>query len=275
MEPLASNLGNILPGLEYVTPANIESFFLSFIRISVLITMMPVIGYQGVDARVKVLFSVMLTLVVFPYATELSNLSDGTIAAFFAYALNEVIIGLVAGFLTMFVFYAFQYAGELMSLQMGLTMLSMMDPTTQVNLSALSRLKYIFLMLIFLMIGGHIFLVEAIKISFDVVPLGEVNFASFASVTRLVIDHTHEILEIGLKAGAPVVVTLFVIDCGLGIIARTVPQMNIFLVGFPLKILVGFIVFMIVLGYVTNLFIDTYGKLEGDIINVIRLLGGD
>ncbi|PID29490.1 MAG: flagellar biosynthetic protein FliR [Candidatus Cloacimonadota bacterium] len=260
--------------MDFITPNNIESFFLAFIRVLTIVVFLPVLGYQGVDMRVKVLLSFLLAILLFPFVTPIAPTIDGGLIKFVGYALSELFIGITIGFVPLFIFAAFQFAGELMGLQMGLTMMAMMDPTTDTNLSLMSRLKYFFLMLIFLLIGGHLFFIEAIGESFKEIALGSVNFLSVSSITEMLTKNLSTLFSLGIKAGAPVVVTLFIIESALGIIARTVPQMNIFLVGFPLKILIGFITFITILGYVIKLFIVNLGIVEHDMLSLIKLLGG-
>jgi len=259
--------------MEFITADNITYFYLVFIRVLTIIVLLPVLGYEGIDMKVKVLFSFLTSILLFPYAVQVPLEMSGNLGLFVGYTLNEIVAGLIIGFLPIMIFVGFQYAGELMSMQMGLSMMQMMDPTTQSNISVMGRLKYIFLMMIFLFMGGHLFFIEAIGKSFELIPLGHIAYDGFAGVVQIVIRNIGDILVIGIKAGAPVVISLFVIEAGLGILSRTVPQMNIFLVAVPLKIGAGLIIFLAVVGYVVKLFIQHYGILQNDMLNIIKLLG--
>ena len=262
--------------MDFINPENIEIFFLSFIRIVTIVMFLPVIGYEPINRSVKVIFSLMFTLLLLPSISAIDisvSLANSNLLSFFAYVLNEAITGIIIGFIPLFLFAAFQFAGELMGIQMGLSMMSQFDPTAGTNLGVMGRLQYIFLMTIFLIIGGHLFFFEAIVRSFEVIPIGAISYNGIGGILGILLKHTSEIFIIGIKAGAPVIVSLFVMDAGLGIIARTVPQMNIFLVGIPLKIGVGLMIFLIVLGFIVKLFIKYFGEIQSDLFKIIDLLG--
>lgn len=258
--------------MDFINEQNIEYFILVFIRVFTIIVFLPVIGYEGVDIRVRALFSFFTAMICFPLAVFTAAPTNGSLEIFVAYAANEVLVGLIIGFITLFIFAGFEFAGEFMGMQMGLSMMSYFDPTSGANISTLGRLKYIMLMLLFLLLGGHIFFIEAIAKSFEVIRLGEPSYSGFAGIIQILLSNLKEIYVIGIKAGAPVVVSLFVIEFGLGMISKTVPQMNIFLVGIPLKILVGMLILVTIIGYIINLFTGYLGRLQGDMLDVINLL---
>jgi len=237
--------------------------------------LLPVIGYEPINKSVKVMFSLVFTLLLIPSIAAIEipiSLTNSGLVAFFAFVLNETITGIIIGFIPLFLFAAFQFAGELMGIQMGLSMMSQFDPSAGTNLGIMGRLQYIFLMTIFLIIGGHIFFFEAIVRSFEVIPIGSISYNGIAGILGVVLYHTSELFVIGIKAGAPVIVSLFVMDSGLGIIARTVPQMNIFLVGIPLKIGAGLLIFLVVLGFIVKLFIKYFGQIQSDLFKIIDFL---
>jgi len=236
---------------------------------------LPIIGYEPISRNVKVMFALLFTILILPSISEIDipvSLSSSSLIAFFAYVINEAITGIIIGFIPLFLFAAFQFAGELMGIQMGLSMMSQFDPSAGTNLGIMGRLQYIFLMTIFLIIGGHLFFIEAIVRSFEIIPIGAISYNGIAGILGIVLKHTADIFIIGIKAGAPVIVSLFVMDAGLGIIARTVPQMNIFLVGIPLKIGAGLIIFLIVLGFIVKLFIKYFGEIQSDLFKIIDFL---
>ena len=127
------------------------------------------------------------------------------------------------------------------------------------------------MLLLFLIINGHHFLLNALRSSFIVIPLGTANFTSL--VTDQIIAMSTTIFKIALQIGGPILVALFLTSFVMGIIARTVPQMNIFIVGFPLKISVG----MLMLGLSLPLFTYVFGKLmdefEVSILKIIQVMG--
>lgn len=256
-----------------ITPANVEFYFLSFIRVFTLVSVLPVIGYESINIRVKILFSFFFTAVVFPFAIYNEALLAGSVASFFVYVLNEIAAGLIIGVIPVFLFYAFQFAGDFLSMQMGLSMTQAVDPTTQTNITIIGKLNYVFVMMIFFIIGGHLFFIEAIVKSFEVIPLGAAAYLKFGDILAIVGRNIHQLIVTGIKAGAPILISLFVVESALGIMARTVPQMNIFIVGIPLKIFVGFSLLILILGYVVRVFIAGFATIQNDVFTIINLLG--
>ncbi len=265
--------------LSNINPDKIEIFFLLFIRTLSLIIFLPVLGYQAVDMRVKIPFSLILSLsltgLVDPQYLNINlNSNSLNLAVFTIHVINEIFFGIILGFLTMFIFNAFQFAGEMMSRQMGLSMLSMMDPTLETNISGLSKFQYIFLMLIFLLIGGHLFFIEALAKSIEIVPVGYLSYLNFGEIMAIFINNFTDLFVIGIKAGVPIVGSLFVVEAGLGVVARTAPQIHIFLVSIPLKIGVGFILLLLSFSFIISLFIRNFGEIQADFFKIIQLFKG-
>jgi flagellar biosynthetic protein FliR len=153
---------------------------------------------------------------------------------------------------------------------MGFAMAQLFNPSTENNVPVLGEFYYIVAILIYLAIGGHGFLFDAIAQSFNVVPLGELAFQDefFKVFTAL----TSEIFVIALKIAAPVFVSILIIDLSLGLVARLVPQMNVFIFGFPLKISVGMIIIAFGLPIFGTLFRAIYESSRANIVTMIQLM---
>jgi flagellar biosynthetic protein FliR len=157
-----------------------------------------------------------------------------------ALAVREVLFGLILGLLFQIIFLGVQFAGGLIDYQIGFALVNVVDPYTSTNIPILAQTKMLLATLIFLMINGHHVLLQGLFESFRLVPLGKVSFQ--APLLADIVHFSGRAFAIGLKLAAPVVVTLFITDVCMGIVARTMPQMNVFIVGFPLKIGVGLFV---------------------------------
>jgi len=179
-------------------------------------------------------------------------LGDRGIWAWAALAFHEVALGLFLGFVVQFLIWAVQFAGQMVGFQMGFGIVSVIDPESGQQLSLIARYKALVALILFIVLDGHHLLLEALVYSFEILPAGSVLLSRllFDEILRL----SARIFVLGLMIGAPMMAALLLSEMGMGIVARTVPQMNIFIVGFPLKISVGLAMLALVLPYLVVFF---------------------
>jgi flagellar biosynthetic protein FliR len=212
---------------------------LVFLRIASALVVMPFFGYRGLPLTVKAGFSAFLAYLLLPgiaLPAALQQPSAG-LFTFAAVALPEIVAGLLIGLVTGFIFYGVELAGQFLGLQMGFGIVSVIDPQTEEQISIIAQLQYLFAILIFITFNGHHFLISGLAQTFHTIPLGGARFPT--GLAELTIRLSGDLFVAAVKIAAPVMAALFLSEVALGIVARTVPQMNIFIVGFPLKIGVG------------------------------------
>ena len=250
---------------------NIIIGLLILARMSAMVFVIPIVGFEGTPSTVKAGLSLLLTFIVFPFArleyTAISILPLELVMLF----TKEVIVGLSIGFITTLLFYGIQMAGQIIGIQIGFGIISVMDPLSNIQISLIGQLYYLVSLLVFLALNGHHFLIRALIYSFEVIPLGGAVFS--ANLVDLLSSLSGMIFGIALQIAAPVMVTLILTDVGLGFIARVAPQMNVFIVGFPLKIIIGLFVITLVISYLPYIFEKMYLRFQEDIITFIRILG--
>lgn len=212
-------------------------FLLILLRVSALLIVAPLFGHRLFLARAKIGLAFAISLVVFPLvASRGLHLPEG----FLPYALmmvRELIMGMVLGFAVLLLFIGVQFAGQLAGLQMGFGIINVIDPQSQEQVSVIGQFLNILAILIVLMTDGHHLILRGLFASFEIVPLGGVQLK--APVIEKLIVLAGQIFVIAIKISAPVLVALLLISVALGILARTVPQMNVFIVGFPVQLAVG------------------------------------
>jgi flagellar biosynthetic protein FliR len=241
------------------------SFFWVFIRISVLIFMMPLFGARGIPAVWKAglsfVLAIMLTPVVPPPATFPQSLPEILIAL-----VSEILLGIIAAFGVRVLFASTQLAGQMMSFQMGFSMARAIDPNTGVQSTALSQFLYLFTVLLFFAIDGHHFIIRAIASSFHEIPPNGLSF--HPSISTAIVKISAHMFLVGLKIAAPIMIALFLSNLSLGIVARTVPQVNILMIGFPINIGIGLMLFGLIMSNISPFIID----LTRDIGNIMMRL---
>ena len=220
-------------------------FFLVLVRVSSFIVSWPVFGVETISAHIKVLFALVLTMMIFPTLSFTAEQYAAVCPSIIMMAAKEAFICLMMCYLARFFFFAFQICGELVSMSMGLSSAQMFNPALGGQSTSIEQFFLSFAALFYLAVNGHHFLLSGLVDSFRLVPISSqlVNTHEFANISLFV----REVIEIGLKFSAPVLVSILVINLVLGIIGRTVPQMNVLVTSFPINILIGFIVISLTL----------------------------
>lgn len=217
---------------------NQTSFFLLvFARITGLFSSAPFFSSRNIPVYVKAGTSLLISYIVFPMVFSTNTFIPETFGAYGLLVASEFLLGLIFGFVSYLIFYAAQMAGHLIDLQIGFGIVNVFDPQFGQQIPLIGNFQFILALLVFLVINGHHVLLTALISSFKLVPLTGVIF--HPSLADLFIELFAGIFIIAVKISLPVLVALILTDVALGILARTMPQMNIFVVGIPGKLIIG------------------------------------
>ena len=213
-------------------------FLLILFRCLGFMLITPVFGRREIPAQAKIGLSALLSIIVYPFVPEMSLSNDLWILA--ATILKEFMTGITMGYASFLLFSSLYLAGEIIDMEMGFGIVNVLDIQSNTQVPLMGNYFYIITILLFLTVNGHHVLISAIVKSYEVLPLGEANMLQ-GSLLQAIIASFKDMFLLGLRIALPVVSVIFFTDLALGIIARTVPQMNVFMVGLPLKITVGLI----------------------------------
>jgi flagellar biosynthetic protein FliR len=205
-------------------------------RVLGVIASAPLLSYVAVPNRVKLGLGLMITLIIMPTlpAVQFAIFSfEGLLVL-----VQQLIIGLAIGFSMRLVFAAVDLAGQMMSMSMGLGFATFFDPHSQGQSAAINQFLMLLVMLIFLSLDGHLMIVTAIAQSFMTMPIG-VHVGSIHYLQ--VAEWGATIFSMGLLLSLPVMTALLITNMALGILSRTAPQLNLFGIGFPVTLSVGFV----------------------------------
>jgi len=239
-------------------------FIMVLLRISGFFMSTPIFFPKFSPPMVKVGFCVMFTFLILPGVNyENVNLitDNGTLIIF---CISEVVTGLTLGYLTKFCFFSAQMAGQLMDFQVGFSMMSIFDPVSNENVTLLGRLLYWTSIVMFFVVDGHHMLIRAIITSFSVVEIGK--FILFQETAMMMVSVFIQFFTLGLKIAIPIILIIIVTDLCMGLVSRTVPSLNIIILGMPIKILVGLSCFVLVLPAALKLIVNSFYTIP-DIIN--------
>ncbi|NMB23903.1 MAG: flagellar type III secretion system protein FliR [Firmicutes bacterium] len=248
----------------------VVGFLPILVRISGLVMASPIFGGKGVPSQVKIGLSLVTALVLYP-TLPVSLPHTETVAAYYVLVGKELLIGVGLGFAVTLVFSSIYLAGQLIDVPMGFGMVNVVDPQSGLQVPIFAQFQYILAALIFLSVGGHHALFRALATSFAMVPVGGTVDSSNMAV--VLFEIFVKMFYLGVKLSLPIVTGLLLADIALGIVARAVPQINIFVVGFPAKILLGIPLFILVLPAYVALLAKIFGG-QGEVGSVLRSVLG-
>jgi flagellar biosynthetic protein FliR len=195
---------------------------------------------------VRLVFAVGLTIVLVPLRGMLVPTAPLLSPAGLVIAVQQVLIGCTLGLVLRSIFLVFEFAGQIVAQQMGLGFAAMVDPASGAQVPVVSQLYVILGTLMFFAFNGHLQLIELLVNSFTLMPLGTQGITRAA--LAFVIDWIGQLLGMGISLMLPAIAALLIVNLVFGIIARSAPQFNIFSIGFPIMILFGVVVLLIMSG---------------------------
>ncbi|SDF39280.1 flagellar biosynthetic protein FliR [Sporolituus thermophilus] len=246
-------------------------FLLIFTRITGILITAPVLGSRNIPVYAKAGFALILSYILAPIVIQ-RNLAivPEQIWAFVFLVIGELLLGLSLGYISSMIFYAVQMAGQLLDVQIGFGIVNILDPQSGQQLPLIGNFKYILSLLVFLATNGHHILLSALFTSFKIVPVGAVVFRPH--LTDLIVDITFNVLIIALKISLPILAAIFLTDIAMGILARIMPQMNIFVVGVPGKIIVGIFILALTLPFYITLLEVGFSAMYKDVYRLLLTL---
>ena len=218
-------------------PDRIQTFLLIILRASGMFMMAPVFSDRTLPLLIKVGLIVALSIVLVPVVGGPLPFEINSFWQLVALGAKEIFLGLLIGLLFRLILHGAKTAGSIIGYQIGFAIVNTPDVEEGGQVSIMGRFWSLAATVIFLSINGHHLMISAFAESYEVIPPGLVAVA--APVGVLMIKYTAYVFVIALKIAAPVMITLFLTDVALGTIAKTMPTMNVFFVGFPIKIGLG------------------------------------
>ncbi|MDP1557501.1 MAG: flagellar biosynthetic protein FliR [Nitrosomonas sp.] len=238
-----------------ITTAELNTLLAAFIwplsRILALIASSPVLGNPSFPVRVKLGLSMLITILVAPTLHSLPQVEPSSGEGLLI-LMQQILIGTAIGFSMRIVFVAVETAGEIIGLQMGLGFATIIDPQSKGQVPLIGRFLGLIASLAFLAIDGHLIMIALITQSFTTLPIGTTGIS--APTYSLLANWGKEIFLSGLQLSLPVLAALLITNLALGVLSRAAPQLNIFAVGFPLTLAVGWLVLALAIPYFAPVF---------------------
>jgi len=246
-------------------------FLLVFIRTVSMFATAPLYANQAIPGQLKIWAAGFFAFAIFPLVGAMTPSVSLDLGSLVLLAIQEAIIGSAIGFSLGIIFHGVVYAGDIFGVVMGFSISSVIDRQYGFDVPAIGQFEYIIAVFIFLILDGHLFLIQALKMSYVAVPVSGLKIGGEAVNTF--VRMTGMVFLTAIKVGAPVIVSLFLTDVLMGIISRMVPQLNVFFVGMPLKAGIGIFTIIASLPFFVFVFGKLLGVFEQNVVEMIRLLG--
>ena len=250
---------------------HVAVFLLLMTRASGIFIISPFFGSMNIPIYFRAGLAFAFSVVLFPVVDAMGAVeAPPTVLMYAVSVLSELFVGWLIGFVAYISFSAINMAGKIMDMQVGFAIVNVMDPTSGQQVPLIGSFLYNLAVIVFLVTNGHHMIIAGLAESFRLVPL--MGMSPGLSLPILITNFTTGIFLTGMKIAMPVTFAILLTNIGLGILARTMPQPNIFVVGIPLHLIIGMSVLSMLMPFYV-LFLDVvFNELYGNISVALQAL---
>lgn len=243
----------------------LPNFLFILLRTSIVMSFLPVFSSRNLPAHFKIGLVVVFSLVLSSVVEFKVSLPDLPLLI-----IQEVLFGIVLGSAARAIFMAVEMAGQIISNVMGLSIATSFNPEIGQS-TEIARFFGLVTMLIFLTVDAHHDLIYAFVKSYEILPPGSIQTEGL--ITRAISGGSN-LFIMAVKISAPVVIVMFILNMVLGFLYKAAPQMNIFFIGYPVFIFVGFLTMLISMPVLVNVLVDNFGNIRDELARVLALARG-
>ncbi len=244
------------------------SFMLVLTRVLGLFMTAPVFGTRSTPPRVKIALGGLIAYALMPQLEAHVGAAPSNVLSLIGQLAGETVLGVCLGMMAQLLISALEMAGHYIDTQMGFGMINILNPLSEHQTSTMGQFLQQLGTVIFLILGGHLFLIRTLANSFATIAPGGAHFGGdlMAMPAKIATD----MLLVAFKVAAPAAAVLLAVDVAFGVIARTMPQMNIMVVGLPLKIIVGMATMAILLPAVAAVVSSLLPQIGGSMTTLLQ-----
>ncbi len=243
-----------------------------FLRMACILTMFPLFGEKFIALRVRILLAAAIAIALTPVVPVQAEMFPLSLNGIIRLVMAEVLLGFGLALIGRILFAIVQFAGQLVGEQMGFGIVNSIDPTGSHQIAVVAELMYILSILLFLTWDMHHILLGVAAESFRVLPPGGAGIN--AGVSDFMVRLGTVLFSLSLQLAMPIIIIIFAINVALGLITRGVPQINVFMESFPLRIIAGLAMLMFTLTFTISLWENMFGEMQGMMTDLIRLMKG-
>jgi len=256
--------------LQLIPVEKFQSFLLCAARIGALMGSIPIFSGEQTPVKLRTGLALGISILLFPILDPLIPLQEFKPVGLAVLVANEALLGFMVGLIARLIFTAVELGGTVIGYQMGFAAANVLDPQNQHQISLMSQFQNVFAILIFLALNIHHYFLQAIVYSYKVLPPGRLNFSGEA--IPYLMHLAANMFVLGVKFSAPILAVLLLSGLILGIMARVFPQLNVFLLSFPLNIGLSFLVVGLTLNMAASLLSREFNLLREHFIQLFQLL---
>lgn len=248
---------------------HLEYFLVILARVMGAMAFAPIFGNMTVTRRVRIILGIAVTFIMFtmnPY----TPLGYTTFIEYTVILIKEIVVGLSLGFTANMVLTIINTAGHFIDRELGFSMVSNFDQTFNTETTITAQFYSMLLMIIMLVLNLHYYILSALSDSFTLIPLGNVKVDTGALYDTM-IQYMTNYFVIAIRISLPVLIAIMLLNMVLGVLAKTAPQMNMFVVGIQLKIFVGFSVLVVTLPFLTTITGYLYEQMQKVVMDVLQV----
>ncbi len=243
---------------------------LIFLRVIAAFVSTPIYSSSYLPMLAKVALAAIIAYIIFMVMDKTNIHIDLNLISLALLGMKEIITGLILGFALNLVFFAISFAGMLIGYNMHLTMAMLFNPMEETSSDVIGQALYFLGLLVLFLVNGHHYIISALSNSFAVIPLGK--YVITESLFQILIKLSGAVFVLAIKIAAPVIVSFFLIQIGEAIIARLIPQMQVFFVTQPLKIAVGFALMVVLVPVYVYMFKNLLQGFEENLYQIIKAM---
>ena len=243
---------------------------LIFLRVAAIVFSAPVLDTATIPVVFKAGLAFAVSILLLPVVDAVVSVRDLSLMAFVIGIFSEIAIGVTIGLSVKLLFTGIQLAGQIIGYQMGFAVANVMDPATSAQIPILAQFYNLTAMLVFLSINAHHMFFSALVDSYTILPPLSIHISP--QLVGMMMQLATNMFVVAIKVGAPLIAVMLMVSVALGLVARTVPQMNIFIVAMPMKIVIGLVFMVIVSPYLTAYLIDLFSSYQVTLFDLIRLM---
>ncbi len=255
--------------IQLIPVEQFQSYLVCTVRVAALLGALPVFSGAQIPVKVRVCLILVITLALFPVLKPFASGLDFTPLTVALLVCKEALLGILIGLMARFVFIAAEFGGTVIGYQMGFAAANIFDPQNQTQISLVSQMQNVLAILVFITIDAHHIFIRAIVESFQLLPPGQLDFTGEA--IPYLLEMAGSIFVLGVKISAPVLAVLLLSGLVLGLMARIFPQLNVFLLSFPVNIGLAFIGMSLTLDLTVALLTQEFQSLSRNLFEVFQL----
>lgn len=251
---------------------NVDIFMLIFVRIIGLLTLLPVIGGRNIPVIARLGLSLAISGIIYSSGNVTDVVYENNIIGYAMLILKEFLVGLTISYFVFLIFNSLYLTGHLTDQQIGYSMASVFDPVSNTQVPITGNLYYFSLCALFILNKGHYMVINTIFYSYKALPIGKAFILGNNNLMELLMFGMVQFFIMGTLIALPIIGIILIMDVSLGVLVKTVPKMNVFVVGMPLKVFVGLIGVWIIMPAFSDVYVKIFTLISDFILNSIKVM---